>query len=104
MRRQRLGLDLRRLNEVVARAVAERHRPPTKDEGARPILPVQAYIDDRGQKAIWSAVTALGDREPDLRNHFVGDRVLADLIVDLVAEQPGYVRVGPSHRKELPVR
>lgn len=81
--------NLRRLNGAVERAVAEQRRPPTADEGVRAIFPLQAYLDEPGRRAVWRVVTALGEREPDLRNHFVGDQVLADLIVDLVAEHEG---------------
>jgi hypothetical protein len=46
--------DLTAAKSAVLRAVAEQRRPPTAEEGVRPVLPVVLYVDEDpvGTKAL----------------------------------------------------
>lgn len=73
------------LHAAITRAAAEQKRPPATGE-ERPWLPVQAYVDERGMRDVWRAVGDLASLEPQLFNRFLGERTLADLIVETLAE------------------
>jgi hypothetical protein len=46
-------------------------------------------LDENGERATWRAVGELRQREPALYNRFVGERLLRDLLVDIVADHDG---------------
>lgn len=82
------GDALKSAKRAVERAVEEERRPPTEEEGGRTALPVVAYVDadEKGSRALWRVVSRLRRDHPGIYNQFVGERVLRDLVVDLLAE------------------
>jgi hypothetical protein len=79
--------DLKALKAAVAAAVSERRSLPTEDEGVKAVMPVVAYIDESRSRVVWQTVSRIRQDAPDVYNWFVGERVLYDLIVDVVAER-----------------
>jgi hypothetical protein len=80
--------SLKRVKEAVERAVAEERRPVTPEEGSRTAFPPAFYVDadEKGRWSLWRVVGQLRRDRPDAYNLYVGERILRDLIVDLVAE------------------
>lgn len=79
---------LKPVKEAVERAVEEQRRPPTEEEGGKTAMPVVMYIDadEKGSRALWRVVSQLRRDEAGVYNRFVGERVLRDLVVDLVVD------------------
>lgn len=73
--------DLRSLNAAVERAQDKRHHLQPGDQ----ILPLEEYLDERGERATWRVVGQLRQHEPALYNRFLGERYLRDTVVDITA-------------------
>jgi hypothetical protein len=82
---------LRKLNEAIDRAVQERVRPPTPEEGVRAIGPIETYLDDAAVQVLWRTIADLGEFAPDVYNRYVGEHFLRSVIVEIVAETDGPV-------------
>lgn len=78
--------DLQALSAAITRAKRDRDRPFEPGEESRPVLPLVAYIDERGVRGVWGAVSEIRRHREDLYNEFVSERDLFDQIVDVVAE------------------
>jgi hypothetical protein len=79
------GPSLKQLKQAMNRAEAERERPLGHDELSRPMLPLAAYVDERGIKEMWRVVSELNRRERLLYNRFADAHALGDAIMELVA-------------------
>jgi len=75
--------DLRSVNAAVDRAKAKRRGL----QPGEPILPVVAYLDQQGERAIWRTVGRLRQQEPALYNRFLGEHYLRNLVVDIIEER-----------------
>jgi hypothetical protein len=78
------------LKEAIARAKTQMAAPPEKGEIKR-VLPLIEYLDDAGRKAKWRVVSEIRFREKDLYNRFGNEPLLADAVVQLVAESGGQI-------------
>jgi hypothetical protein len=67
------------------RAAAERDKPFAPDELSRPVLPLAAYVDERGITDMWRVVSDLNRLERGLYNRFADAHALGDLIMEVVA-------------------
>lgn len=74
--------NLTALNAAVRRA-AKGSRDLLRSGVPQPVLPLVAYLDERGERAVWNAVAMLAQREPDLYNRFVGERNLFHTILEV---------------------
>lgn len=74
--------SLENAKAAVDRAVQEQRRPLLPEEKSRPALPVLAYLDEGGTRAVWRAVSDIRRLEPSLFNRFLGERTLFGLVVD----------------------
>lgn len=71
---------------AVRRAQEEQYRPPAPGEGPRTVLPLTAYLGDKGEKIAWKTIAEFKRREPALYNRFLGEHALREMLVTVVAE------------------
>jgi hypothetical protein len=84
--------SLKRLNEAVQRAREELYRPPTPGGGPQPLLPLYALVEMHADDVLWRSVAQVRRHAPEVYDAYLGERFLAQMIVDIVADSDSAVR------------
>lgn len=77
--------SLKQLEDVVRRAQEEQYAAPA-DGSVKETLPLGEIVMQAGQWIVWRTVSNLRKHEPEVYNAYLGERILAQAVIDVVAE------------------